>query len=165
MSAKDQDRLLGHAQDNDGIDEYDNALPTWWLGILWGSIAFAIVYVVDYHFVSDRSQVATYEAEVAAAPQASSASAAPLVITPEVLAAGKAVYDANCMACHGPELKGSVGPDLVDATWIHGGTLAQITETITKGVPEKGMLTWGPILGPEKVAQVAAFVHGAGGGQ
>jgi len=33
-----------------------------------------------------------------------------------------------------------------------------IQNTITVGVPDKGMLTWGPILGPEKVAQVAAYV-------
>ena len=55
--------------------------------------------------------------------------------------------------------------DLTDATWIHGGTLADIQNVVTVGVPEKGMLTWGPILGPDKIAKVSAFVHSAGGGQ
>ena len=39
-----------------------------------------------------------------------------------------------------------------------GGTPEQILHTISVGVPEKGMLTWGPILGAAKVAQVAAYV-------
>jgi cytochrome c oxidase cbb3-type subunit 3 len=79
--------------------------------------------------------------------------------------AGKAIFTQNCVACHGADLKGGVGPDLTDAVWIHGGTLANITNVITVGVPEKGMLTWGPILGAEKISQVAAYVHAAGGGQ
>lgn len=159
----ERDRLLGHAADNDGIDEFDNPLPAWWLGLLYASIAFAAVYAADYHFISHRSQTADYEAEIAAAPKA----AAPVVaaVTPERVVAGKDIFAANCVACHGVELRGGVGPDLTDSIWIHGGTLEEITQVITNGVPEKGMLTWGPILGPEKIAQVAAYVHQSGGGQ
>ncbi len=165
MSAE-RDRVLGHADECDGIEEYDNPLPAWWLGLFYVTIVYAVVYATDYHFVSQRSQTKSYDAEIAGAPMPTAvAIAAPASVTPELVAAGKAVYDANCVACHGPELKGGVGPDLTDATWVHGGTLNDITTTVTKGVPEKGMLTWGPILGPEKVAQVSAFVHQAGGGQ
>ena len=57
-----------------------------------------------------------------------------------------------------PTCKGGIGPNLLDTIWIHGGKPEEILHTITVGVPEKGMLTWGPILGPEKVAQVAAYV-------
>jgi cytochrome c oxidase cbb3-type subunit 3 len=160
MAGNEKDQLLGHGADNDGIDEYDNPLPDWWLALFYFSILFAIGYTIEYHWVSHRSQAGAYDAEVAAAkvrwPQAD----APVVaaVTPEAVAAGQGIYQQNCVACHGADLHGGIGPDLTDGTWIHGGTLPDITNTITKGVPEKGMITWGPILGPEKVGQVAAFV-------
>jgi cytochrome c oxidase cbb3-type subunit 3 len=164
----EQNRLLGHAAECDGIEEYDNPLPTWWLGILYGTIVFAIVYTADYHFVNHRSQAGEYDAEVAAAaitwptPDASALANVPL--TPELIAAGKAVFESNCIGCHGTDLHGGVGPNLTDLDWIHGGTLENITKTITEGVPAKGMITWGPILGPEKISQVSAYIHNAGGG-
>lgn len=160
---RERDKVLGHAAESDGIEEYDNSLPTWWVGLFIGTALFGVVYAVDYHFVSHHSQVAAYETEMAAAVRVTEA--ATVAITPESAAAGKAIYATNCVGCHGAELLGGVGPNLTDATWIHGGTLEDITRTITVGVPEKGMLTWGPILGPQKIAEVAAFVHGAGGGQ
>lgn len=165
MSERQRDQLLGHAHDNDGIDEFDNPLPAWWLGLLYVTIAFAAVYTLEYHFITKRSQAAEYDAEVAAAPKAKAPEIATIAATPEAIEAGKQVYMTSCVGCHGADLHGGVGPDLTDATWIHGGTLEAITKTITNGVPDKGMLTWGPILGPEKVAQVAVYVHGAGGGQ
>jgi cytochrome c oxidase cbb3-type subunit 3 len=55
-------------------------------------------------------------------------------------------------------MKGGIGPNLLDTIWIHGGKPEEIVHTITVGVPDKGMLTWGPILGSAKVAQVAAYV-------
>jgi cytochrome c oxidase cbb3-type subunit III len=167
--SRTRDQVLGHADEADGIEEYDNALPTWWLGLLYFTIAWAIVYGAHYHFVAERSQVGAYDQEVAAAavawPAPDPAALVSAASGEDAVEAGKAVYAANCVGCHGPELKGGIGPDLTDTTWIHGGTLTDINQVITKGVPEKGMLTWGPILGPQKVAQVAAYVHAAGGGQ
>lgn len=159
----DKDRVLGHADEADGIEEYDNSLPTWWLGLFYFCIAFAAVYGMDYHFLRSRSSASEMKAAIAARPKVERT--AVVATGPEALAAGKVVYDTNCVACHGAALEGGVGPSLVDATWIHGGTLEAIEKTITVGVPEKGMLTWGPILGPEKIAQVTAFVHAQGGGQ
>lgn len=159
-----QDQILGHGAEADGIEEYDNALPAWWLWLFAGTVVFGIGYAVDYHFVSHRSQAAEYAAEVAAAPKPVVATAAS-ADTPEGIEAGKAIFTANCVGCHGADMHGGVGPDLTDKTWIHGGKLEDIQHTITVGVPEKGMITWGPILGPEKIAQVAAFVHSSGGGE
>lgn len=158
------DQTLGHSDEADGIEEYDNKLPTWWLGIFYFTIGWGIIYAINFHFVAKTSQEEWYKAEVAAAPKPKVVEVSAASVTPAMVEAGKAVYMTNCIGCHGPELKGGVGPDLTDATWIHGGTLADITKTITNGVPEKGMLTWGPILGPEKISQVAAFIHSSGGG-
>jgi len=158
------DQILGHSDEADGIEEYDNALPTWWLGLFAFTVVFGVFYTVDYHFISQRSQVKEYIAEVQAAPHPA-AVAAGSQTGPEAIEAGKALFGANCVGCHGVDLHGGVGPDLTDHTWIHGGRLPDIEKTITTGVPEKGMITWGPILGPQKIAQVAAYVHEAGGGE
>lgn len=157
-AAKDQ--VLGHADEADGIEEYDNALPDWWLGLFWLTIVFAIAYTAHYHLIAHRSQVKELAAELAAAtvrwPQA--AAPARLVVTPELARKGAAVFQANCTGCHGVDLKGGIGPNLTDDTWIHGGRPEQIVQTITNGVAAKGMPTWGPILGPEKINQVAAYI-------
>jgi len=158
-----RDRVLGHADEADGIEEYDNPLPDWWLGLFYLTIVWALAYAVHYHFIAHRSQPGRLAAEMADADrrwpqQAAAAQAATLQITDAAVDAGEEIYKANCVACHGPDMKGGIGPNLLDTVWIHGGSPEQILHTITVGVPDKGMLTWGPILGPEKVSQVAAYV-------
>ncbi len=157
---RERDQLMGHADEADGIEEYDNPLPDWWLGLFWFTIIWAAAYALHYHVIAHRSQEKHLAAELAAAAQRWPEATAPAVFvpTPELAAAGKAVYQTNCVACHGPALKGGIGPDLTDEVWIHGGTPEQVVATITDGVAAKGMPTWGPILGPEKVRQVAAYV-------
>ncbi|MEQ1504892.1 MAG: c-type cytochrome [Myxococcota bacterium] len=157
--SQEKDRLLGHGSDNDGIDEYDNALPDWWLGLFVLCVIWGIGYAIDYHFVHHRSQVASYDAEMVAAKERWPDSGAhAIAMDAASIDAGAQVFAANCVACHSANLTGGIGPSLVDATWIHGGEPAQIQTTITSGVPAKGMITWGPILGPEKIAQVTAFI-------
>ena len=155
-----KDQVLGHAAEADGIEEYDNPLPNWWLGLFYFTIVWALGYTVHYHFIAHRSEVGTLAQEMADAdkkwPQ--QAAATTVTLTKENIEAGEAIFKANCVPCHGADMKGGIGPNLLDTVWIHGGKPEQILHTITVGVPEKGMLTWGPILGPEKVSQVAAYV-------
>jgi len=160
---KELNQVLGHAEEADGIEEYDNPLPNWWLGLFYLTIAWALVYGVHYHFVAHRSEVKALAAEIEAAnkrwPQEAAAAAATTVdLSKENVEAGEAIFKANCVACHGADMKGGIGPNLLDTIWIHGGKPEEIVHTITVGVPDKGMLTWGPILGSAKVAQVAAYV-------
>lgn len=159
--SKETDRLLGHADEADGIEEYDNPLPDWWLGLFWFTIIWAMGYTVHYHFIADRSQEARFEAEMAAAaemwPEEESGSAE-FAMTEAAVQAGEEIYMANCYMCHGAEMEGGIGPSFQDEEWIHGGSPEDVIRIIDEGVPEKGMLTWGPILGAQKVNQVAAYV-------
>lgn len=60
------------------------------------------------------------------------------------LDAGKAVFAANCAACHGDEGKGKTemgAPDLTDHFWIYGGDLQSVSSTVWNGRQGK-MPTW-----------------------
>jgi len=68
---------------------------------------------------------------------------------------------AACAACHGPEGKGNPALGAVDLTnkiWLYGGTVATITETITKG---RGgvMPAWKGSLSDAEMHLVAAYVY------
>jgi cytochrome c oxidase cbb3-type subunit 3 len=75
-----------------------------------------------------------------------------------IIAAGKAVYTQNCIACHGAQGEGTVGPNLTDDSWIHGGTVNAIFKTIKYGVPEKGMISWEKTLTPKQTSDVSNFI-------
>lgn len=157
---KELDRILGHGAESDGIEEYDNPMPNWWVGMFYLTIIWAVAYVAYYHFIGRESYVKSLAAQVAEAEARwpKSSQLATVEETPAAIAAGDAVYKANCVACHGAELQGGIGPNLVDSTWIHGSKPEEIVATITNGVAAKGMPTWGPILGNEKIGQVAAYI-------
>ena len=152
----------------DGIEEYDNKLPNWWLYILYGSVVFGFGYWFVYHVgVFADLPLASYEAE-----QDKLAAAGPTktggVVTAETLATlakdrgtvaqGKRVFAQTCVACHRADGGGTVGPNLTDEFWLHGGAPEKIYKTITEGVPDKGMVAWGPQLGPDRVQAVTAYV-------
>ena len=79
-------------------------------------------------------------------------------MTPGLVTAGEQVYNTLCIACHAPNLEGLIGPSFVDDEWIHGRSVADILRIIREGVPEKGMVPWGPILSAQQINSVAAFV-------
>jgi cytochrome c oxidase cbb3-type subunit 3 len=161
----DEERLLDH--DYDGIREFDNPLPRWWVWIFWATIAFAVLYAVDIGgFMRGPGRIAEYEQTLAAAakrwPQGSGAAdagaLAALAKDQKALALGKTVFATNCAVCHRPDGGGNIGPNLTDDYWIHGGSLAEVATTITKGVLDKGMPNWGKMLPPAQVNAVAVYV-------
>lgn len=165
--SKNDDRILGHADESDGIEEYDNPLPDWWLGLFFVTVVWGTLYAVDYHFISERSQAGDYDLEVARAQEQwpDLDKAADMDTSPETLALGQETFQSTCASCHGANLEGGIGANLVDAEWIHGGTFADVTTTISEGVAAKGMPAWGPILGPKKIAALASFILTEGGGE
>lgn len=158
----------------DGISEYDNPSPPWIVATFLVTVAFALVYQVLFPSwfgpgLLKWSQVKTYdhEVKVAAAVAAKAASAQStgggieaIVKDPAAIAAGKAVFAANCAACHGVTAEGGIGPNLVKPPyWAYGdGKPADIEHIIAKGTA-KGMPAWEGVLGKTKVQQVTAFVY------
>jgi cytochrome c oxidase cbb3-type subunit 3 len=159
----ERDQILGHEDEADGIQEYDNPMPDWWLGLFWLCIIFAVGYTVHYHFIADRSPEKALARELASAevrysPGDDAVGGSTTMLDDEAAEAGEAVFGANCASCHGAELQGGIGPNLVDDEWVHGSSVEAIRNTITNGIVEKGMLAWGPILGAERIGQVTAYV-------
>ncbi|MBE7480791.1 MAG: c-type cytochrome [Polyangiaceae bacterium] len=161
----DEEMLMDH--EYDGIQEYDNPLPRWWVWIFWGSTVWAAVYYVVYHVTgSVPGVIASYDAEVKAA-----GASAPKAVTQTedslgkamndatTVAAGKAVYALRCAACHADKGQGLVGPNLTDKHWVHGeGKLLDIHKVVSEGVAAKGMPAWEKQLTPAELTQVVAYV-------
>jgi cytochrome c oxidase cbb3-type subunit 3 len=76
-------------------------------------------------------------------------------------ALGKPLFQA-CAACHGATGKGNTAlgaPDLTDRTWLYGGSLADIEQTIRAG--RSGVMpAWRDRLGEDGARLVAAWIYG-----
>ena len=155
----------------DGIEEADNQLPLWWLGVFFGTICFGIAYWFAHHeyglrqLPGERYAAAVKEEQFQAEKQAKALAAAAaekgldsLGDNPDAVAAGAATFKGMCAACHGEKGEGKIGPNLTDNQWIHGGGAEDIKKVIETGVGDKGMPAWGPILGAAGVQQATAFV-------
>jgi cytochrome c oxidase cbb3-type subunit 3 len=176
-----EDRILHEGVD--GIEEYDNSAPRWLIGLLYGAIVFAVLYLGWYALAfGDASYDAAWREEAVAgrAGIQSYFETHPLVPpTPEVLLAGaadpavldrgRARFVRTCAPCHGEQAQGLIGPNLTDDHWLHGGKVAEIFHTVVNGVPAKGMPPWGRALKPDELAAVVSYVrslqgsHPAGG--
>ncbi len=161
------DPLTDH--DYDGIKEYDNPLPTWWLAIFQLTIIFGFLYFIHYQFgggptLTQELDVAMKSIEKAAAQHAPAETETENMLTtamkdPKALELGATVFTAKCASCHGPQLGGLIGPNLTDNFWLHGkGTRLDIVKVIRKGVPEKGMPPWESLLSKEEVYGLTAYI-------
>jgi cytochrome c oxidase cbb3-type subunit 3 len=149
----------------DGIQEYDNPLPGWWKALFWLTTLFAVPYVIWYHVMGNDIHAAYAEEQAAAAAieaarivlDQSDAGLLALMADSEHVAAGKQIWDTNCMACHLLDGGGIVGPNMTDDHYINVRTLADIPRIVRDGVVEKGMTPWKGILSENQIAQVAAY--------
>ena len=162
-----QDNIRAHTFD--GIQEYDNKLPNWWLWIMWGSMVFALLYWVFFHTlgvgVLPRERFAM-EMQVAQEAQLAKALAAGIdneffVMMSQAddkVSAGREIFVKHCVACHLDDGRGSVGPNLTDGFWVHGCEPMQMLKIINDGVAAKGMPAWQNQLGPTRVHAVLSYV-------
>lgn len=154
----------------DGIQEYDNNLPRWWLGTFFVTIIFGFIYWIHFHvFQTGSSQQNEFSQEYSIfqknylkqteiATKISNDALLALLKEPREKEEGKKIFVTNCVTCHGNEGQGGIGPNLTDSYWIHEGKPERIYHTITEGVPEKGMISWKQVLSPEQIQHVAVYV-------
>lgn len=156
----------GHAFD--GIQEYDNNLPRWWLWLFYATIAWSIWYIPFYHggpgkvgperLKDDLAALAAERAKLNAGGALDEDGLRALAADPARVAAGKALYTQKCTACHGPEGLGGVGPNLRDRHWILGSTMSDIVAVLEKGGrPGKGMMSYAS-EGTEGVRNLAVYI-------
>lgn len=160
-----------HDREYDGIHEVDNPQPTWFVLIFVATVVFSIGYWYWYHLGGPGKSIQqTYEAEYAEyrSKRATIEAAEGAAISEDTLAAlaadgaamerAKAVFVQSCASCHTEDGRGLVGPNLTDDFQLHGSTRSDIYTIVKNGVPDKGMIAWAPVLAPNDLAGVAAYV-------
>ena len=145
----------GHSWD--GITEYDNPMPRWWLWTFYATIVWAIGYLIAYPaipLVNGATQGllgTSFRKEVAAEIQRFDEANAPIQarmtevalqdipddaeLSNYAMNAGGAVFRTWCAQCHGSGAAGAPGyPNLLDNVWLWGGSLEDIHLTIRHGI-------------------------------
>jgi len=162
------DVLLDH--NYDGIRELDNNLPPWWKYGFYITIVWAFIYMINYHVVGKGDvQEQEYLAQLKEADlqklerlklAASSVdeNTATLMTNKSDLSEGSKIFNEKCSVCHGKGGEGTVGPNLTDDFWIHGGKVTDLFKTIKYGVTAKGMIAWQGQLTPIQIQQVASYI-------
>lgn len=160
--------LLDH--DYDGIKELDNNLPPWWVYLFYACIIFAVVYLVRFEIMGADNQEMELKKEMAqaqidiaeykkTAPDLMDENTVTLLTDPADLAAGKAIFTTNCVACHRADAGGQIGPNLTDDQWILGGGIKNVFHTLVNGGRDgKGMISWKGTLKPKEMQEVASYV-------
>jgi len=145
----------GHSWD--GIEEFNNPLPRWWLWTFYATIIWAIGYTVAYpawpllkeatpgllgystraEVQEDIDAVAASNADIEmrlASAELSTISDDP-ALQSYATNAGGAVFRTWCAQCHGSGAAGAKGyPNLLDDDWLWGGTIEEVHYTISHGI-------------------------------
>ena len=163
----ERDRVFEH--EYDGIREYDNPLPGWWLLLFWASILFSAWYLVYYHMGHGETVLQQYDREMLALYDVQTKQLlklGPITDTTiegmtqnaGMMGSAKSLFAQKCVSCHGTRAEGNIGPNLTDDYWLHGGKPTDVYKTISEGVPAKGMIAWKTQLRPGEMLALAAYV-------
>lgn len=141
----------------DGIEEWDNPMPRWWVWTFYLTIIWGVAYTIAYPAwplvsgatagVLGWSTRADVAAEIKAVEEANAPINAKLesvdlnaiVGDPELntyaVSAGGAVFRTWCAQCHGSGAAGAKGyPNLLDDDWLWGGDMEAIYQTVAHGI-------------------------------
>lgn len=157
--AKEKGEVILREHEYDGIQEFDQKLPNWWLFTFYGGIIWFVAYWVIYYHAgwskTDQQKIIT---QVVALQEKKDAELAATLASlddktliehwaadPSVVAAGEATYAVSCSACHAADLSATMdaggskiplpGRPLTDGHWEYGATPMQIFKLINEGTP------------------------------
>jgi len=166
MAPEDTAKLMGHAYD--GIREYDNPLPGWWVWLFVLTIAFCFPYIAWFHLGVGPSLAEQYEAEVGAFYEeqmallgelkADDATVLSFMGNEGQMMGIAGLFKGNCGACHGADGGGGVGPNLCDDSYINIRELGDIHGLLERGVLAKGMPAWKGQLNDNQLVLMTAYV-------
>ena len=146
LGGQEQGKTLDHSVD--GLQEFNNPLPVWWVWLFVVTVVFAVGYLAlfpglgtfsgmlgwtstgQYRQERERAD-ARYGPIFAAFMEQPIAS---LVEDPEAVEIGGRLFANNCATCHGSDARGGKGyPNLTDGDWLYGGAPETVVHTITHG--------------------------------
>jgi cytochrome c oxidase cbb3-type subunit 3 len=161
----------GHVYD--GLEEFNNPMPRWWMWLFYITIVFAVIYLVLYPGFGSFSgklgwrsagqyqeEVKLAEAEVG--PMFEKYKATDLKVLAadsKANAMGERLFLTYCAQCHGSDARGNKGfPNLADRDWLYGGEPETIKLSILNGRHGQ-MPPMGAAVGSEKdIESVAHYV-------
>ncbi|EIJ36617.1 cytochrome-c oxidase, cbb3-type subunit III [Thiothrix nivea] len=139
--------VTGHQWD--GLQEYNNPLPRWWLWLFYGTLVFSLGYLVLFPGLGTfkgvlnwSSQGSQYGDEMEQAAQTydpvfkkyAAMPIAQVAADEEAKGMGRRMFLSYCSQCHGSDAGGAKGfPNLADNDWLYGGAPEQIEQTILNG--------------------------------
>ncbi|MEM7146014.1 MAG: cbb3-type cytochrome c oxidase N-terminal domain-containing protein [Verrucomicrobiota bacterium] len=163
----------------DGIREYDQRLPNWWLFTLYIFVVWFVVFWFAYYqlgmFKTDEEEM---DIAIAAIQYKKDKQLNALLADldeeaiwemsrdPAAVSAGQTHFNQFCSVCHATDLSATLngtplpGVPLDDSQWKYCRKPTDVFNIITKGSPDvtKGMVAWDAILGPKKIAETTAFI-------
>lgn len=162
---QEKDIVIPHAYDE--IHELDNPVPRWFNVLFYGTLVFAVAYLIIYHVadIGDRQDTEyVKQVEKAAIDKRLYLAKTPAIdensikFDQSMVANGATIYAASCAPCHGDKGQGLVGPNLCDEFWLHGGSIKDVFKTIKSGFAAKGMPGWEKNMSAKNLAEVASYV-------
>lgn len=170
LSDMPEDGTTGH--EYDGIREYNNPLPRWWLALFWITIVFGVAYLVLYpglgkfqgtlgwtssgEHAADDTRFQQKYGELYAG--FANTPVEELARDARAMKIGARLFANNCAACHGTDAHGARGfPNLTDNDWLWGGSPEAIHETIMNG-RTGNMPAFKDSFGEQGVKEVVAYV-------
>lgn len=154
----------------DGIQEYDNPMPTWWRRTFWLSFWFAVVYYIHFQLTGNGASVAqSYETDMqefrafvasqSLGEEMTEEGLTQLMDNPALMKDAHGLFLKRCLQCHADKGQGNIGPNLTDEYWLYGGgTLMDIYESVSQGRPLKGMPAWSRLLSPMDIGLLVGYV-------